>query len=110
MRVNATAVNAAQRLAVENGAFIVGHIVGPGTGAPKVNNAIHPKWRQAASFSITSYTVAGNASLAEKAEAQRIVTNVIGKALREAAPNGAAYVNEVSASCTLCWYPLLTPC
>ncbi|TEB03994.1 FAD binding domain-containing protein [Coprinellus micaceus] len=79
MRVNATAVNAAQRLAVENGAFIVGHIVGPGTGAPKVNNAIHPKWRK---------------QLVSKAEAQRIVTNVIGKALREAAPNGAAYVNE----------------
>lgn len=95
MRKNATAVNDAQRFAIENGAFIVGHIVGPGTGAPKVDNAVHPKWREAASFSITSFAVAGNATLAEKAEAQRINTEVVGRRLREAAPNGAAYVNEV---------------
>ena len=83
---------------MEQGAFIVGHIVGPGTGLPKVDNAVHPKWREAASFSITSYAVAGNATLAEKAAAQNAVTNVVGKALREAAPNGAAYVNEVSST------------
>jgi hypothetical protein len=89
-------INAAQRFAIEQGAFIIGHIVGPGTGLPKADSAVHPKWREAASFSITSYAVAGNASLEEKADAQDVVTNVIGKRLREASPNGAAYVNEVS--------------
>ncbi|KAF5313697.1 hypothetical protein D9611_010108 [Ephemerocybe angulata] len=91
---NATAINDAQRFSIEQGAFIVGHIVGPGTGAPKVDNAINPKWREAASFSITSFTVQPNATLAEKAEAQRVVTHVAGQKLREASPNGAAYVNE----------------
>lgn len=95
MENNAAGINAAQRLAVESGAFLIGHIVGPGTGAPKVDNALHPKWREASSFSITSYSVAGNASWADKAEAQRVVTHVIGKALKDASPNGAAYVNEV---------------
>ncbi|KAJ2935615.1 hypothetical protein H1R20_g1478, partial [Candolleomyces eurysporus] len=91
---HSTQINAAQRLTIEQGAFIIGHIVGPGTGLPKVDNAVHPKWREASSFSITSYAVAGNATLQEKATAQNVVTNVIGKALRDASPNGAAYVNE----------------
>ncbi|KAF6750575.1 FAD binding domain-containing protein [Ephemerocybe angulata] len=87
---NATAINAAQRLTVEQpGGFTIGHIVGPGTGAPIVDNVINPKWREASSFSITSFPVGTNAT-----EAQSIVTHVSGRSLREANPNGAAYVDE----------------
>ena len=87
---------AAYRTTLESGTRIIGHIVGPGHGAPKVDNAIHPKWREASSFSITAYPLAGNAPLEEKAQAQNVVTNVVGGALRRAGPYGAAYVNEVS--------------
>ncbi|KAJ2913019.1 hypothetical protein MD484_g7393, partial [Candolleomyces efflorescens] len=91
---NAAGVNAAQRFAAENGGFIIGHVVGPGVGMPSADNAVNPKWREAASFSIMSYTIEGNATLQAKATAQNLVTNVIGQRLRDASPNGAAYVNE----------------
>ncbi len=100
---HATDINAAYRTTLDSGTLIYGHIVGPGYGAPKVDNAIHPKWREASSFSLTAYPVAGNAPLQEKAHAQNVVTNVVGDALRRAGPYGAAYVNEVS------WSPLLWP-
>lgn len=92
---NATAINAAHRHAIEQGAFVVGHIFGPGSGVPTVDNAIHPRLRDGSSFSISFVNIPGNASLVEKARAQNLVTNVVGRALREASPHGAAYVNEV---------------
>jgi len=67
---------------------------GPGFGYPAVTNAIHPKWRNASSFSITMVSVDGAASLTAKAAAQDRLTNIVDKALRDASPNGAAYVNE----------------
>ncbi|EJD43860.1 FAD binding domain-containing protein [Auricularia subglabra TFB-10046 SS5] len=94
IRENAAGIVDAYRTAVNNNAFIIGHIVGPGFGAPVVDNAINPVWHQAASFSITSVAVAGNAPLSTKAQAQNVVTNVVGGALRRAAPHGGAYVNE----------------
>lgn len=93
---NPSGIIEAYKKSTDLGAFFIGHVVGPGHGAPVVDNAIHPVWRNASTFSITSYTIAGNASLADKATAQNLVTNVIGKALRDAAPHGGAYVNEVS--------------
>ncbi len=78
----------------QTGGGIVGHIVGPGTGKPTVNNAINPVWRNASSFSIVTVFTTPDS----KVQAQNVVTNVIGKALREAAPKGGAYVNEVSVS------------
>jgi len=93
---NPAGIVAAYRKAVDLGTLFIGHVVGPGHGAPVVDNAINPVWRNASTFSISSYSIAGNASWAEKATAQNVVTNVIGKALREAAPHGGAYVNEVS--------------
>ena len=99
---HAADIIAAYRATLETGTLIYGHIIGPGYGAPKVDNAIHPKWREGSSFSLTAYPVAGNASLEEKAQAQHIVTNIVGEALRKAGPYGAAYVNEVS--CGPFWY------
>ena len=62
-----------------------------------MDNAIHPKWREASSFSITAYPVAGNAPLEVKAQAQNVMTNVVGDELKRAGPYGAAYVVEVSS-------------
>ncbi|KZW00723.1 FAD-binding domain-containing protein [Exidia glandulosa HHB12029] len=91
---NAAGIVDAYKTTLDNGAFIIGHIVGPGGAVPVANNAIHPVWRNASSFSITFKPIAGNAPLGAKADAQNVITNVIGKALREAAPYGGAYVNE----------------
>jgi len=85
----------AYKFGSEAGAFLIGHTVWPGYGAPIVDNAIHPVWRNSSTFTVVSYSVPGNAPWAEKAKAQNTVTNVIGKALRDSAPHGGAYVNEV---------------
>jgi len=93
---NATGIVDAYRTITRDPAvFILGHVVGPGTALPVVDNAIHPVWRNASTFIITSYTVSTTASWDEKRIAEDRVTNVIGKAIREAAPHGGAYVNEV---------------
>ena len=75
--------------------FIIGHVVGPGRALPVVDNAIHPVWRNSSNFVILSYSVPTTASWDEKRAAEDRVTNVVNKALREAAPHGGAYVNEV---------------
>jgi len=74
--------------------FSVGHIVDPGHGVPVVDNAIHPKWRNASSFVITNVIMNGDESWEVKQERNNVQTNIVGKALREAGPNGATYVNE----------------
>jgi len=91
---NASGIIDAYKKAADNNIFMVGHIVGPGRGAPVGDIAANPIWRNASSFTITSYTVAGNASLADKATAQNLVTNVVGEAFRKAAPHGGGYTNE----------------
>ncbi|KAH6683460.1 FAD/FMN-containing isoamyl alcohol oxidase-like protein MreA [Halenospora varia] len=69
--------------------IIVGHIVGPGIGAPVVDNSIHPGWRKASSFSITA--TAPDASQWDTAiKVQRNITDT----LDAASPKGGAYVNE----------------
>lgn len=70
--------------------ILVGHIVGPGHGMPVANNAIHPGWRQASSFSITVMTLAVNATKADKANAQNVLTNTVDEGLRKASPRGGA--------------------
>jgi hypothetical protein len=77
--------------------FSVGHIVDPGYGVPVVDNAIHPKWRNSSSFVITNVIMNGDESWEVKKQREHVQTNVVGKALRTAGPNGATYVNEVSA-------------
>jgi len=91
---NASGIVQSYRSASENDAFVIGHIVGPGHGAPVVDNAANPVWRNASSFTVISYSILGNSSLAEKAKAQNILTNVIGEGLRKASPHGGAYINE----------------
>jgi hypothetical protein len=73
--------------------FNVGHIVNPGYGNPSPNNAINPKWREASSFVITN-VIGDFSTWAGMQHLEDVQTNVVGKALREAGPDGAAYVNE----------------
>ncbi|KAL6704005.1 hypothetical protein ACN47E_008856 [Coniothyrium glycines] len=74
--------------------FNVGHIVNPGRANPKVDNAIHPSWRNASSFVITNLIMQGNEAWAVKKERETYNTNVVGKRLRDVSPYGASYVNE----------------
>ncbi|EAT85430.1 hypothetical protein HBH56_038620 [Parastagonospora nodorum] len=74
--------------------FNVGHIVNPGHAYAKVDNAIHPKWRNASSFVITNMIMTGTEPWAVKKERENYNTNVLGKTLRDVSPNGASYVNE----------------
>jgi FAD/FMN-containing dehydrogenase len=73
---------------------LIGHIVAPGLGNANPDNSIHPKWRDASSFSIVALNVPFDASLAVKEQAWDILTNTIDAALIDASPNGGAYVNE----------------
>ncbi|KAH6899134.1 FAD binding domain-containing protein [Coprinopsis sp. MPI-PUGE-AT-0042] len=64
-------------------AGIVGHIVGPGFGAPSVDNAIHPGWRTASSFSITSVTCQTSTHKLKLVQADRqLTTDVDGPSSR----------------------------
>jgi hypothetical protein len=85
---------AAQPSAEQMG-FNVGHVVNPGFGVPVADNAIHNKWRNASSFVITNVIMTGDESWEVKQQRFDLQTNVIGKKLREAGPDGATYVNEV---------------
>lgn len=81
------------------GSFMIGHMWSAGRGVPEkewASSAVNPRFRNVVDKIITLVPVAGNAPLAEKAAAQDKLTNVVDKALRDAAPNGCAYINEVS--------------
>ncbi|AEO63034.1 uncharacterized protein THITE_2039882 [Thermothielavioides terrestris NRRL 8126] len=94
---NSTGIVDAFRTVLGAGSFIIGHMWSAGYGLPRAEwnaSAVNPRFRDAVSKVITVVPVAGNAPLAEKAAAQDKLTNVVDAALRAAAPNGCAYVNE----------------
>ncbi|PGG99308.1 hypothetical protein AJ79_08576 [Helicocarpus griseus UAMH5409] len=72
----------------------IGHVVGPGVGKPEADNAIHPTWRQASTFTITSLAVPVGANLTQKRTLQDYLNEKVDGPLIAASPNGAAYVNE----------------
>ncbi|SPO06099.1 related to isoamyl alcohol oxidase [Cephalotrichum gorgonifer] len=74
--------------------FMIGHLWNAGYGRPESNSATNPKFREASDFIISTLPVPLGASIAEKADLQNILTNVQDEALRQAGPNGCAYVNE----------------
>jgi hypothetical protein len=97
INANANGIVDAMRQSLEAGqGGIIGHIVGPGYGAPVVNNAIHPRWRDGSSFVISAYNLPTQQTWAEKRAAEQFVTDQVDAPLRAASPYGAAYVNEVS--------------
>ncbi len=81
------------------GSFMVGHMWSAGHGLPQnqwANSAVNPRFRSVVDKLITIVPVGGNAPLADKAAAQHKLTYVVDAALRDAAPNGCTYINEVS--------------
>lgn len=94
---NADGIVDALRQSLEVGqGGVIGHGVGPGYGAPHVDNAIHPRWRDGSSFVISAYNRPLQESWAEKRAAEQFLTDQVDAPLRAASPYGAAYVNEVS--------------
>ncbi|KAH6850576.1 hypothetical protein B0I37DRAFT_117027 [Chaetomium sp. MPI-CAGE-AT-0009] len=94
---NHPAIVAAFQTVVAAGSFMIGHMWSAGRGVPEArwaDSAVNPRFRKVVDKIITLVPVAGNAPLADKAAAQDKLTNVVDAALREAAPNGCAYVNE----------------
>lgn len=100
---NHSAIIEAFQTVFDAGSFMVGHMWSAGHGLPEAewgSSAVNPRFRKVVDKLITIVPVAGNAPLAEKAAAQHRLTNVVDGALRAAAPNGAAYINEVSRPCS----------
>jgi len=77
-----------------NQGFMVGHLFNAGHNLPVARSATHPLWRKGTDFIISILPVPQNASVAEKADLQDVLTNVQDAALRAAGPYGASYVNE----------------
>ncbi|SPQ27115.1 b080c8bd-97fb-40e4-98c9-4cd3d3d8c9e4 [Thermothielavioides terrestris] len=74
--------------------FMIGHLFNPGYGAPRGSSATHPAWRNATDFVIASISVPTNATRAQKADLQSVMTNTMESALRKASTSGCTYVNE----------------
>ena len=96
---NHPAVISAFQTVLGAGSFMVGHMWSAGHGLPKnqwANSAVNPRFRNVVDKLITIVPIGGNAPLADKAAAQHRLTYVVDAALRNAAPNGCSYINEVS--------------
>lgn len=86
---------------LNNGALLVGHMWNGGHGLPQsqwADSAINLRFRNVSDKLITILPLSGNAPLAEKEAAQRVLTDVVDGGLRAAGPNGAAYINEADPS------------
>jgi hypothetical protein len=96
---NHTAIIDAFKTVTAAGSFMVGHMWSAGHGLPQNewgSSAVNPRFRNVVDKLITIVPIDGNAPLADKAAAQQKLTYVVDGALRAAAPNGCAYINEVS--------------
>ncbi|KAK4458178.1 hypothetical protein QBC42DRAFT_277389 [Cladorrhinum samala] len=94
---NHPAIIDAFKTILKAGGFLVGHMWNAGQTLPQsewAKSAMNPRFRSVVDKLITIVPVSGNAPLAEKAEAQNRLTNVVDASLRAASPNGAAYINE----------------
>lgn len=90
------------------GSFMIGHMWSAGHGLPPKewgNSAVNPRFRSVVDKLITIVPVGGNAPLKDKEAAQHKLTYVVDAALRAAAPNGAAYINEVNLFSLSTYYP-----
>lgn len=76
--------------------FIIGHLWDAGHGVPVPNSATNPRFRSSSDFSIVGLTVPVGSTWEEKQDLQYVLTNIQDEAMRQAGPNGCAYVNEVS--------------
>ncbi|CRK28782.1 FAD-linked oxidoreductase ZEB1 like protein [Verticillium longisporum] len=71
---------------------LIGHFFRPPNSGSTA--ALNPRWRDSTNFIIATMLVPENASAAQKADLQKVLTNNMDGALREAAPGGYAYINE----------------
>ena len=88
-----TVISPREDLAGQGG--LIGHLWDAGHSMPIANSATHPRFRNSTDFSIGTLAVPIGATWAQKQDLQDVLTNVQDKAMRNAGPNGCAYVNEV---------------
>ncbi|KAJ0160539.1 putative FAD-linked oxidoreductase [Colletotrichum tanaceti] len=81
---------------LQGSGFIIGHLWNAGHGWPESNSATHPVFRNATDFVISFLPIPYGASLETKADLWGVLTNIQDEALRQAGPEGCAYVNEVT--------------
>lgn len=77
---------------------LIGHLWDAGYGVPVSNSATNPRFRNSTDFSIVALPVPVGATWAQKEDLQDVLTNIQDEAMRNAGPNGCAYVNEVNTS------------
>jgi len=84
----------AYKVALNHSVVLVGHMWTRGRGiAPE--SAVNPRFDGVSDKIITAMIVDANMTWQQKLDAQHTLTHVVDDALRKAAPDGAAYVNEV---------------
>lgn len=79
-----------------NQGYLIGHLFGPGHNPtiPRDASATHPNFRHASNLMLYNLPVPINASLAVKEDIQGLMAGTLERAMKEASPNGCAYVNE----------------
>ena len=82
------------RADLTNKGYMVGHLFNAGHGMPVADSATHPRFRSSADLILYLLPLPANATLAQKADIQDVLTNTLDKAMHAAGPNGAAYINE----------------
>lgn len=78
-----------------NKGYLIGHLWNAGHGMPVPNSATNPRFRDSCDLMLYNLPVAVNATLAEKADVQDLLSNTLDRAMMEAGPHGASYINEV---------------
>jgi FAD/FMN-containing dehydrogenase len=73
---------------------MIGHLWHAGRNMPVANSATHPRFRDSTNFIISILAVPANATLAQRADLQGVLTDTVDEGLRRAGPDGCAYVNE----------------
>ncbi|KAH6846974.1 isoamyl alcohol oxidase [Chaetomium sp. MPI-CAGE-AT-0009] len=78
-----------------NQGYMVGHLFGAGHNPqPAGISATNPRFRDSSDLLLYLLPLPTDATLAQKADIQDLLTNTVDRAMKDAAPNGCAYVNE----------------
>jgi FAD/FMN-containing dehydrogenase len=75
--------------------YMVGHLFGAGHASqPAGISATNPRFRDSSDLLLYLLPLPTDATLAQKADIQDLLTNTVDRAMKDAGPNGCAYVNE----------------
>ncbi|EAQ82972.1 hypothetical protein CHGG_10790 [Chaetomium globosum CBS 148.51] len=78
-----------------NQGYMVGHLFGAGHASqPAGISATNPRFRDSSDLLLYLIPLPEDATLEQKADIQDLLTNTVDRAMKDAAPNGCAYVNE----------------